>query len=99
MNIPFLKQLLSIISKRKSLDVLVKKGYSYSQIGQILLEAVTDNYLVYNDTKYILTEKGAKILKKEKPFEIIKTLDEYRIKKISIDEVFIPKYTKGEFER
>jgi len=91
MNELLLKQLLKIIHNKEDIAILVQKGYSFSQIAEEIVEGKQCGLLKIENGAYVLTTSGIESFKRMKPFREINSLDEYRIKNIALDEIYIPK--------
>ena len=99
MNKVLMKYILSGINKNDfSPNKLLPKGFTYSQIGESLYELLNQEYIIVIGNKFLLTQSGIDFLKKEKPYNEIKILNEYKCKQIPIDAVYIPNYNKGDYK-
>lgn len=90
-----LNKLLIIVQKEETLESLIKVGYTYVQIAECLFLARDDGYLILDDDKYIITQKGIDTLKEVRKFKKPEILKEYKIKKISLEKIYLSDYAKG----
>lgn len=91
-----IKKLLQVIASRNSLDILLDSQVTYVQIATLLVECEKKGFITNTNEGYIITDLGNDILNKKQDFEVIETLDEFRIeKKIGIEQIYIPEYIEG----
>ena len=96
MNEKLNRDLLIVISKRGSLESLISKQISYTNIAKSLIYCELQGYINNTENGYELTEKGMVILNEKKSFEKIQPLEKYRIKTcVELDKVYIPNYIEG----
>lgn len=89
------KKLLQVIASRNSLDILLDSQITYVQIATLLVECENVGFIENTSDGYMLTNIGIEFLNKKQDFEEIETLDEFRIEKIGIEQIYIPKYIEG----
>lgn len=83
---------LQTIYKRDFLERLVNSGIEYCQIVHYLNYALEQMLIFDTGEKLVLTEKGHDFLSKENPSDKwILSLEDYRIRKSEIFEIFLPK--------
>lgn len=99
MNTILMKYILSDMNKKNfSPDKLVPKGFSFSQIGEALYELINNGYVSADNEIFTITNKGIDFLRKTKPYNEILPLIEYKCEQLSIDDIYIPNYNKGEYK-
>lgn len=92
--------LLSIINNRHSFSALLKKGYTYIQIINMITSLEEKDIIIVNENnEYALTEKGKNILKQNHKNFFIEPDNQY-ILNTEINELYIPsRYTVKELKR
>lgn len=93
-------QLLYAISYSQDLTPLTQMGYNYTQIGILYNQLLQEGYLETVNGEMVLTGKGkARMVSIEEKMECkrgknkwILPLNGYRIEKIDINAIFIPKH-------
>lgn len=94
MNEIIMFKLLDLIDKKTSIGTLFKLGYSYSNIVKWYLELELDGYVFDENGEYkYLTSMGKrklKELKEKNNYESIGRLEQYRVLKKSIEEIYLP---------
>lgn len=94
MNEYFVFLILDIINKGESIGTILKLGYSYSETLKMFNDLEDRGYVYIDDEiKYGITQNGKqKLLKLEEKYrhrEIAK-LEQYRVRKISLEDVYLP---------
>lgn len=92
--------LLSIINNRHSFSALLKKGYTYIQIINMISSLEEKDIIkIDKNNEYILTEKGKNILKQGHKNFFIEPDTQY-ILNTEINDFYIPsRYTVKELKR
>lgn len=89
--------LLQLINAGANVDALLRRGLQYIQIADLIFEAKSREFVVDSDTNLALTPLGLEKIRDGKTLLNIKgnwisPLDEFRIERIAIDEVYIPNW-------
>ena len=94
----YLRLLLQIVKHNGSLESLVEQGLIYTQIVQLIEEAVENGYLCEEKSKLIVTDKGDKViqrirkqLREDGLTQWISPKYEEKIDKLKKDDIYIPK--------
>ena len=96
MNDYLLTAIISSIRQTGSIEKVFQKKYTYGQIGRTLVEALNLNYIMYENEKYYVTEKGNTFIKNIETFELKRTKNKNKSDKVlSLDDIYIPKYNGG----
>ena len=82
--------LLAIIDKKSKLDYLLKMGYTFSQIAQMMLQLEKDGLVCTLEDGIKLTVKGKQMLKRNNLFYISPYV-KAQISKMSVDSIYVPK--------
>ncbi len=86
--------ILDTIKKHSSIMPLFTAGYSYSKVIEWVRQLEKDGKICYNEMdQKVLSEEGLarwKIIKKKKNRFTILPLNSYKVKKIDIDEIYLP---------
>ena len=86
--------ILDTIKKHSSIMPLFTAGYSYSKVIEWVRQLEKDGKICYNEMdQKVLSEEGLarwKIIKKKKNRFTILPLNSYKIKKMDIDEIYLP---------
>jgi hypothetical protein len=89
--------LLQLIYSGADVDALLKRGLQYSQIAKLLDEAIEKQFVEESDTDIVITpiglekiKTGAKDNTVRKTGGWISPLDEYRVEKIDLNDIFLP---------
>lgn len=92
--------LLSVIDNKSSLEALLKKGYTYSQIYERIVSLQKAGLIVINDNnEYKLSYTGKAILNSTNKKFFIEPDNQY-ILNTEINEIYIPsKYTVKDLKR
>ncbi|WP_319778095.1 hypothetical protein [Maridesulfovibrio sp.] len=90
-----IKKLLGLILNESPLEYLTRNGLDYSQIFELISEAIDLGFLSYEEDLLVLTDKGVEFISigkiSSKPSEWILPEDYSRIEKIDPEEIFLPK--------
>lgn len=94
MNRIVMYKLLYLVNKKISISALLKLGYSYSSIINWYTELEQRGY-IYTDedtSKFITAQGSAKLkeLEKEVKNNHIRKLEQYRIPKMKLEEIYLP---------
>lgn len=89
------KQLLKMIESKKDFSSLISNQITYTQIAIYLVNFEKEGLILSNENGYFLTSLGKEKLQEKEPFQKIEPLDEFRIGKINIDQIYIPEYIEG----
>jgi len=86
---------LQIINAGSSIDPLIKRGLTYSQIASMLNDAKLSGYIEENEGKLVLTESGLKVMRctgasSRADGGWISPSEESKIPKKSIYDVYLP---------
>ncbi|WP_261304008.1 hypothetical protein [Paenibacillus andongensis] len=94
--------LLHIIKNNGNVENLRNHGLDYSQIANMLSNAINDNLAKYDDIEFSLTEEGArkfeelnKLLNRKAYEAMISPQTEYRMDKVDKYEIYLPKDIKN----
>lgn len=94
MNESEMYRMLDLIDRKASVSSLFKTGYPYSKIVKWYMDLEAEGYIRSEDGGYkFLTEKGRDRLaelKKRKRYEAIGKLEQYRIPKKAIEDIYLP---------
>ncbi len=86
--------ILDTIKKHSSIMPLFTAGYSYSKVIEWVRQLEKDGKICYNEMdQKVLSEEGLarwKIIKKKKNRFTILPLNSYKVKKMDIDEIYLP---------
>lgn len=87
--------LLQLINAGADIDALLSRGLQYSQIADLIFEAIKNEFALESKTGLELTVLGLEKIKNNKTLSNIKgnwisPLDEFRIESIAIDEIYLP---------
>jgi predicted transcriptional regulator len=94
-------ELLTFLRSIQSNDLstLINIGYSYSQIYSFLEQAIEKKFIEKIENKYKITEKGRDFITKNLKLidknSWISNYDNFRVEKIPIDSIYIPKDKKS----
>ena len=88
-------QLLKMIESKKDFSSLISNQITYSQIAIYLINFEKDGLIQSSEDGYSLTPLGKEKMQEKEPFKKIEPLDELRIDKINIDQIYIPEYIEG----
>ncbi|RJO60954.1 hypothetical protein C4544_04075 [candidate division WS5 bacterium] len=90
--------LLRVVRSEGSIDPLIERGLTYSQIANLLEEAKNTELIIVREGKLLISATGEKLLnvmssKKliPKPGGWIRPLDEHKLPKISQCDIYLPK--------
>lgn len=89
------KQLLKMINSKKDFSSLISNQITYSQIASYLVNFEKEGLIHANENGYFLTSLGKEKMQEKASFQKIEPLDEFRIEKINIDQIYIPDYIEG----
>ncbi len=94
MNESVMYRLLELIDRKASVSSLFKMGYPYSKIVKWYMDLEAEGYIRNEDGEYkLLTKKGRNRLaelKKRRHYEAIGKLEQYRIPKKPIEDIYLP---------
>jgi hypothetical protein len=100
---PHVPLLLALIAGNSSLSKLVDEGLTYDQIAELIETTIRRNLVVEYGTELRLTVTGEQIRLKYLSLpgkrggkDWIRPLEEYRIDKIGIDDVYLPSLATAE---
>ena len=96
MNNYILTTIIISLKHTGSIEKVFEKKYTYGQIGRTLIEAINQGYLIYENEKYSVTEKGDDFINNVVIFEPLRKRKKYkRDTVISLDNIYIPRYNGG----
>ena len=91
--------LLRLVHTAAPVDPLLKRGLEYSQIAELIRSAEDAELVVIGPEGLALTSKGDELLRTDirgapagSPGTWIRPLDEYRIPRLSPDDVYLPMF-------
>ncbi len=100
----YLILLLQIIKGNGNIEPLLKMGLNYFQVAEYIDYAIKKRYISKKEKIFKLTEIGLKKLeslnKKVKRYNSEKWIgpyDQFKIKKINLEEIYIPKKIKKKY--
>lgn len=86
--------ILDTIKKHSSIMPLFTAGYSYSKVIEWVRQLEKDGKICYDEMEQrTLSESGLArwgIIKKKKNYFTILPLNSYKVKKLDIDEIYLP---------
>lgn len=89
--------LLQIIQTSEDVGLLLKKGLQYYQIVDLIIKGQGQGYIIQQDNTLKLSEKGLAKLKNASKFgklmkdgHWIRPLEEFRIEKLSPNDLYLP---------
>ena len=87
-------KLLDVINRNETIRILFKLGYSYSSIMKWFWELKSLGYIYIDDdaSKFITTKGEKKLYELEKKYKSkeIGKLEQYKIKQMKLDEIYLP---------
>ena len=87
-------KLLDSIYKKETISVMLKLGYSYSSVIKWFSDLENLGYIfIEDDVSKFITQKGEnKLIQLEKKYKnrTIGKLEQYKTKKMSLEEVYLP---------
>lgn len=89
------KQLLKMIENKRDFSCLISNQITYSQIAIYLVNFEKEGLIQSSEDGYFLTSLGKEKMQEKEPFKKIEPLDEYRIDRVNIDQIYIPDYIEG----
>ena len=96
--------LLNAIHKNGSIQKLLSKNYSYSEIADTIKKLISNNTIFFENDKIKLSESGTELLeelsteyKNTNKNSWIRFEKESKIEKISTDFIFLPNQNKLDF--
>lgn len=100
MNNYILTSIIMSIKQTGSIEKVFDKKFTYGQIGRTIVEAINQEYLIYENERYCISEKGEEFFKNVGIFEPLRNRKKYkRNESISLDDIYIPKYNGGNKKR
>lgn len=100
MNNYILTSIILSIKQTGSIEKVFDKKYTYGQIGRTIVEAINQKYLIYENERYYISEKGKEFINDVGIFEPVRNRKKYkRDEIISLDDIYIPKYNGGNKKR
>jgi hypothetical protein len=87
--------LLQLINAGAEIDSLLNRGLQYSQIADLIFEAIENEFVLENENGLELTALGLERIKNAHSRQNVKgnwisPLDEFRVKPLPIDEIYTP---------
>lgn len=93
----FLILLLQVINAKADVTAMENVGLSYSQIARLISDSIETGYVLRDEGHLRLTESGLKKMRTDlgrdslrKDGGWISPLDEMRIEKMAIDDIYLP---------
>lgn len=94
MNEFVMYNMLKLIGNQESIGALLKLGYSYSSVVSWfgILEELEYIYFEGDSSKFITQKGKTKLRELERKYKSkdIATLEQYKIKKMSLEEIYLP---------